>query len=177
MSDNNVETTETVNEEAPKGKRGRKTSTPKEETPKRTPHLAKVEKYLSTLPELSEASSEVFDIARNLSTADINVLIAHLNGVTRSRGVEASNASQPLVEGQIVRVISSAHPKYLGLQGRVSKVQRIRCYVEFDGFDKPGYFFHSDVEPAEETLISLEETATELPADFSSDVVATGTDG
>jgi hypothetical protein len=164
--------------EAAPTKRGRKAKEVTDTAPKKTPHLAKVEKFQASLPALSDEAGEVMEVARGLNTADIGVLIAHLTAETRIRGVNASTIAYQV--GQTVRIVSGP-TKFLGREGIVSKSQRIRAYVDFEGSDKPGYFFHSDLEPVgeviqTESLVDITEE-TQTSGELLEAPAATGTDG
>lgn len=143
---------------------------PKKEKPVReTPaHMPKVDKVANQLPKLSDDAMTLFTAANNLSTADIVNLNAHLQIAVRRRGVATaaqliqqgkSNPNRELKVGQRVQVVSGQNPRFIGQEGTVSKVQRIRCYVELDSRKdqytekqdgkgnkfKGDYFFTSDV--------------------------------
>lgn len=159
----------------------------KKEKPQRaTPaHMPKVDKVANTLPPLSEDASALFTAANNLSTADIINLNAHLQIAVRRRGVAA--ASQLIIQGknnparelkvnQRVKVVSSNNPRLIGEEGTITKLQRIRCYVELDsrkGTYKEktdgksnkfvgDYFFISDVAPVGANVGTLQETIQRL---------------
>lgn len=124
----------------------------KKERPARTQpaHMAKIEKILGSLPALTGDAKTVYVAANQLSTADLNNLLAHINVSIRQRGVLAlaeSNANGTktgLAVGDTVRVVSG-QPRFVGQVGKVTKMQRIRCYVQLEGQDKPTYLFISDV--------------------------------
>jgi RNase P/RNase MRP subunit p29 len=120
-----------------------------------------------------------------MSTADISNLISHLQIAVRRRGVQTanqllmqgkSNPQRELAVGQRVRIVTSQNPKFIGLEGTVTKVRRIRCYVELDkrrgqysvhtdskGSEFRGdYFFTSDVEPLAAQVGDLHDTITRL---------------
>ncbi len=119
----------------------------KKEKPVRTvpAHMSKIEKIAAQLPELDDVTQLIFDDANNLTTSNLNALVAHINVVIRRRGVSSccESTEKPVV-GQRVAIVSG-DAKFIGKQGTVVKVQRIRCYVQLDSRDKEDYFFISDV--------------------------------
>jgi hypothetical protein len=140
------------------GQQTKRERKPRAEKPARqTPaHMAKVDKIANQLPALSGDANTLFVAMKNLSTADLNGILAHLNVEIRRRGVlaavsQASSGAQGqqgsggVQVGQRVR-IRSGNPRFIGQMGTVAKVQRIRCYVRLDGRDKDDYFFIADVE-------------------------------
>lgn len=113
-------------------------------------HMAKVNKLANQLPELSGDAKTLFVGMQNLSTADLTSLQAHINVEIRRRGVLNSvsanvAADGPLQVGERVRVVGGT-AKFLSLEGTVTRVARIRCYVRLDGRDRDDYFFIADVE-------------------------------
>lgn len=116
-------------------------------------HMAKVDKLANQLPELSGDSATLFVALQNLSTADLNCVLAHLNVEIRRRGVmsiashvQEDGSTKGLTVGQRVK-IRSGNPKFLGQYGVVEKVARLRCYVRLNGRDRADYFFIADAEP------------------------------
>ena len=113
-------------------------------------HMAKIEKILGSLPVLFGDAKTVYVAANQLSTADLNNLLAHISVAIRQRGVlalaesTANGTTAALAVGDTVRVVSG-QPRFVGQVGKVTKMQRIRCYVQLEGQDKPTYLFISDV--------------------------------
>lgn len=166
--------------------KAKKEPRPKKERPVRAvpAHMSKVDKVAAQLPPLSSDAHVLFTAANNMSTADMNSLVAHLNISIRRRGVMAlaqGGSAAKLQLGDRVRVRSGSGgaARFVGQVGTVSKLQRIRCYVRLEGrsysADKPGdYFFIADVEPTNaaqgggnlaDTITRL--TATPAPVDIS----------
>lgn len=160
--------------------------------PKKTPHLSKVEKFKAGLPQMNDTVENIFVEARELTSAELGILISHLQAETRIRGVNGSAGIKGHEVGQIVRVISGT-PKFIGREGTVTKSQRIRCYVAFADSDKEGYFFHSDLEALDqedseinsdeeesETLVEVpvsevaSDSSQENDTDVDEDLAATG---
>jgi len=113
----------------------------------RPAHLAKVQAAASKLGALSEDAQLLFNEATtNLSAADLTVLAAHINHFNRENStIRALNTK--LEAGQRVTV-TGGDPRFIGQVGTLTKVQRIRCYVQLDGVEKVHYAFTSDVAPA-----------------------------
>jgi hypothetical protein len=143
-----------------------KTPKPKKEKPVRaTPaHMGKVDKVAAMLPSLSDDATVLFTAANNMSTADMNNLVQHLSIAIRRRGITAmaQGTVGKLEPGNRVKIRSGQQTRFIGLEGTVSKVQRIRCYVRLDGRDKDDYFFISDLAPVSATQGSLAEVVNRL---------------
>lgn len=115
---------------------------------KKPAHMSKVEKAASKLPSMTNDVSTYFnELTANLSSQDINALAAHLVHFNRSKATERA-LSQQVKMGDKVKIVGG-EAKYIGLEGVVSKAQRIRCYVTVEGFKKDIYLFTSDVEVTE----------------------------
>jgi hypothetical protein len=140
-------------------KKAKKAATPKEPKAPKAPkakkekparsapaHMVKVNKIAAQLPQLSVDAAVLFAAVNNMSTADMNSLVQHINVSIRRRGVTAMAQGRvgKLEPGNRVRIVSG-DTRFLGQEGVVSKVQRIRCYVRIDGRNKDDYFFCSDV--------------------------------
>ena len=108
-------------------------------------HMSKVEKAAARLPSLAQAAQEAFNSATvNLSADQVSALAAHLSHFNRVRATERA-LGQKVEAGDSVRIVGG-EARFVGKTGTVSKAQRIRCYVEIEGFKKPVYLFTSDVE-------------------------------
>lgn len=201
----NVTEAQPESTEAKAEPKAKKEPKPKKEKPVREKpaHLAKVEKVAAQLPLLTEEPSAVLVAAKNLTTADICGVIAHLQVEVRRRSITAvadagARGDEKLNEGDRVKILTCQHnPSYIGRTGTVTKVQRVRCYVRLDGKEysekddgRTGdYFYHSDckslgvakhtepeVQPAEDTFDSLPEpTEVSTLEDAPAPVEATGT--
>ena len=136
----------------------------KKERPVRTTpaHMSKVDKVASQLPALSGNAQNLFDNAADMSTSDICALVAHLNIAIRKRGISAASGAQLKVGDRVNIVSSQTNPRFIGMSGVVTKVQRIRCYVQLDGRDKTDYFFLTDCTPTE--MSTIENEAVTEPA-------------
>jgi len=109
-------------------------------------HMSKVAKAAAKLPVLASAGQRLFDeITANLPAAEITSLAAHLQHFNRCKATERS-ADAKLVAGDSV-TITGGDPRFIGKVGKVSKAQRIRCYVDVpvENGTRSVYLFTSDV--------------------------------
>lgn len=121
-------------------------------------HMSKVLKAAEKLPGLSETACRFLDeVTTNLSRADLAGLALHIQHFNRFKATE--RALQKKLEAGVHVTIVGGDPRFIGKTGTVTKAQRIRCYVEVDGVNKPIYCFTSDVEAS------------------ASEAASTGTDG
>lgn len=121
-------------------------------------HMSKVLKAGAKLPTLDKATESLFNEATaNLTASGIAVLVAHLSHFNRVKATERA-AGQKVNTGDTVR-ITGGDVRYLGMEGTVTKAQRIRCYVDV-GAKKPVYLFTSDVEVTTSAVVA-EKTGTE----------------
>ena len=123
----------------------RETRRTEKEANKKAPHMSKVVKAAARLPELDSRSEQAFnDITTNFTREQISALQAHLMHFNRVKATESS-LGQKLAVGDEVRIVSG-DTKFTSRTGTVAKVQRIRCYVDVPGVNKPVYLFTSDVQ-------------------------------
>lgn len=122
------------------------------ERPQKAAHMTKVEKARARLPELTSDLADRYQtlVSSGASLNDLENLAAHLSTYVRAERTRLA-VEQTLVVGQGVKVVGG-DPRYVGHVGTVEKVQRIRCYVNLPGVDKPVYLFTSDVIDAEQEL-------------------------
>lgn len=120
------------------------------------PHMKKVEKAAAGLPALpAGTTSDLFDEMKNLSPAELSTLLAHGELHLRAESTKLS-AGVALDVGQRVRV--TAGPSgFLGMEGTITKVSRIRAHVAVDGSDRVAYCFTSDLSPIAQELDELDE--------------------
>ena len=184
----------TAKQEKPAKKPREKKERPARETPA---HMPKVEKQAASLPQMSQDVQTLHAAAINLSTADILAFVAHLNIAVRRRGVQQAaalnaqskdNPSKQLVPGARVKIVTSQNTRFIGLEGTVTKVQRIRCYVALDGReysvkeDGKGnkftgdYFFTSDVVQTSASQQELSNSLAETVARLTQSAPATSLD-
>lgn len=128
------------------------------EASKKPAHMVKVLKAGEKLPALDNAAITLFNEATTcLSQAQLAALAMHIQFFNRVKATERALNTR-LEEGMAVTIVGG-DPRYVGKTGTLSKVQRIRCYVELDSEDREVYCFTSDVTPRaeEETEESSEE--------------------
>ena len=117
-------------------------------------HMKKIDRAAGKLPALNDQLQLLFNEATtNFGAAQLTALALHLQHFNRVKATERA-LGQKLESGVSVRIIGG-DPKFIGMTGTVSKAQRIRCYVEVSGVNKPVYLFTSDVE-----LLDSSSTAT-----------------
>lgn len=113
--------------------------------PKGETHMKKVKRAEERLPSLSEAAQALFNQSTvSLPAAELSALALHIQHYNRARATERAVSAEVKV-GTQVRIIGG-DPRFVGKTGPITKVQRIRCFVEIPGREKPVYLFTSDVE-------------------------------
>lgn len=125
-------------------------------------HMSKVEKAAERLPRLEGTAEHLFtDATANLSRDQVTALALHLQHFNRAQATERALTAK-LEVGANVR-ITGGDPRFIGLTGELSKVQRIRCYCTVPGLDRDVYLFTSDVTVIEEDSESetVENTGTD----------------
>ena len=122
----------------------------------KTPHMKKIEKAASSLPSMNDSTTCTFnEVTTNFSAEQINALALHLQHFNRVRATERA-LNQKLEVGQQVRIIGGP-TKHVGKLATVDRAQRIRCFVNIPGVNKPVYLFTSDVE----LVAAMQATGTE----------------
>jgi hypothetical protein len=107
-------------------------------------HMKKVAKAAEKLGTLDENAQLLFsDATSNLPASQVAILALHLTHFNRVKATERG-LNQKIAAGQSVTVIGG-DPRFIGQTGTVTKAQRIRCYVQIEGVNKPVYLFTSDV--------------------------------
>lgn len=127
---------------------------------KPVPHVAKVERSTSELPALPDGLQSFSDQFATLPASVASILLAHLENDLRYRQVVASNGIKDITEGTVVEIIAGP-AEFIGAVGRVTKAQRIRCFVEIEGESKPVYLFLADVRKVSEDAGETAEDDTE----------------
>lgn len=113
---------------------------------KKPAHMKKVERALSRLPSLSEATQILFsEITCNLSAQQIDALSQHLQHHNRFMATVNSAEANPFPVGTTVRV-TGGDPKFIGMVGSVVKSRRLRTKVQVPGMEKLVYIFTSQAE-------------------------------
>lgn len=126
----------------------RKAEKDAERAAKKNAHMGKVEKAAARLPQLTvEAQAAVEGIVTGFSAADAGAIAVHINHRCRALSTEKALGGDIKV-GDRVR-ITSGDTRFLNKEGAVQRSQRIRCYVEVPGVERPVYLFKSDVELVE----------------------------
>lgn len=115
-------------------------------------YMQKIEKLRAGLPEATGPwAVEVHKIIarfedNSFTDADLTVMAAHLGFEQRRRGILASaNPPSKVSVGDTVEIQNCVNRKFIGAQGIVEKVRRIRAFVRVDGYDIPAYTFVSDL--------------------------------
>lgn len=107
-------------------------------------HMKKVDKLRARLPELTGELLAVYDDAvSRFSAQELNSLAQHL--LVKVREAATAGSRSAVVElGSRVEILGG-EPRFIGRVGKITKVQRIRCFVELEGVRSPVYAFISDV--------------------------------
>lgn len=145
----------------------KKTRQKKEPAPKSNAHLAKVEKFGNTLPTPSAAVAAILESCSNLSAGDLSTLAAHAQFAARRAATVSSSAegvAMSFKKGDHVRIIAcAANPRMIGLEGVVTRVNRIRIFVDV-GRANDAYLFIREVESLEKKQVDLSDSADEPAA-------------
>lgn len=132
-------------------------------------HMSKVEKAAAKLPTINDNATRLLNEATtNFSLDQLSAIAEHIRHFVRTKSTERA-LSTKLTVGQVVRIVNG-NPRFIGSVATVMKAQRIRCYVEVQGYDKRVYLFTSDVIP----LTKAQATLVDEPEDQAA---ATGTEG
>lgn len=133
--------------------KAQKAATPKAPPVRSTPaHMKKVEKAAAKLPRLTpDAELRVSELVAGFPPDQLAAIALHLQHSNRVAATVRS-AGAKLEVGMPVR-ITGGEARFIGREGRVTEVRRIRCYVEVTGYDKPVYCFTADVLPVEEAAV------------------------
>lgn len=139
-------------------RRGRKAAQAQEKA-ERPAHMKKVNRAAEKLPTINDEASRIFDeITTNCSAEQVAAIALHLQHFNRAKATERA-LTQKIEVGSRVRIVGG-DPKFIGQEGTVSSVRRIRCFVDVSGAKKPVYLFTSDVQVVEEET-ALAATGTE----------------
>jgi hypothetical protein len=129
-----------------KGEKAMEREAKKAEKPARNEkaHMSKVDKAAAKLPKLGDDATNAFnDLTVSLPADQIAALAQHLLHFNRAQATQRA-LSQKLNVGDQVEILAG-DSKAFGMVGIVSKAQRIRCFVDVEGFRNPVYLFSSDV--------------------------------
>jgi hypothetical protein len=112
----------------------------------RVPHVGKLAKAESKLPQLSNKAQIAFnELTVSLSNPEISALIAHFMHYNRATSIINALKSKEriLTYGQNVEIIGG-DARYIGKSGVITKTGKIKCHVDI-GLKNPIYVFVTDV--------------------------------
>ncbi len=125
-------------------KRATKVKVAADGRPRGPVHMKKVASAAARLPVLNSDAQLAFnDLTTNFSGAQLTALALHLAHHNRTVSTQRATTIQ-LKVGQTVCIAGGDH-RFIGKVGVIDRVQRIRCYVNIPGMEKPYYCFTSDV--------------------------------
>lgn len=114
---------------------------------KKPAHMKKVERALSKLPALSEATQLIFNEATcNLSAQQLDAMAQHILHHNRTMATVNAMKTEPLRIGDTVR-ITGGDPKFVGMVGTVVKSRQLRAKIQVPGMEKLVYIFTGQAEP------------------------------
>ncbi len=127
----------------------------------KNPHMVKIEKQLARLPYMNETVAELFkSLTQKLSVDELETLARHVDVHVRFNRTTTA-VSRTINVGDLVR-ITGGPVAHLGKIAKVTRAQRIRCYVEVPGSEKEVYLFISETEPvAQEDVEQLESESND----------------
>jgi len=113
-----------------------------EQTDKKA-HMSKVQKAAERLPALeNDAAIIVNEITTNFSAVQITAIALHLQHFNRVYATEHA-LNVKLEVGQAVTIVGG-DPRFIGRVGTISRVQRIRAFVNVEELGREVYIFTSD---------------------------------
>jgi len=113
---------------------------------KKPAHMKKVERALSKLPALSEATQLIFNEATcNLSAQQLDAMAQHILHHNRTMATVNAMKTEPLRIGDTVR-ITGGDPKFVGMVGTVVKSRQLRAKIQVPGMEKLVYIFTGQAE-------------------------------
>jgi len=122
---------------------------------KKPAHMKKVERALSKLASLNEATQLLFnEITCNIGAAQIDALALHLQHYNRQMATVNAMKSQMLRIGETVR-ITGGDPKFIGMVGKVVKSRQLRAKVEVAGQKKLVYIFTGQAEVVSQPAVAV----------------------
>jgi hypothetical protein len=108
---------------------------------------SRLEKAANRLPSLPDSTTDKLDeLCSNADAFQLNALMEHIRFRISALGVKTSKDVKPEFEPGDTVMVASGPSRYVGREGVVSQVRRIRCIVRFP--DKPKkdvYLYLSDV--------------------------------
>ena len=113
---------------------------------KKTSHMKKVERALSKLPRLNEATQLIFNEATcNISGQQLDALAQNILHHNRMMSTVNAMKSNMLRIGDMVR-ITGGEPKFIGMVGTVAKSRQLRAKIQVEGVEKLVYIFTGQAE-------------------------------
>lgn len=113
---------------------------------KKTSHMKKVERALSKLPSLNEATQLIFNEATcNISGQQLDALAQNILHHNRMMATVNAMKSNMLRIGDMVR-ITGGEPKFIGMVGTVAKSRQLRAKIQVEGVEKLVYIFTGQAE-------------------------------
>lgn len=128
---------------------------------KTIPHATKIAKALAALPELGSSEQTVLDALLALGAEGVAKVTAHAETLLRQAAVTSAalGKAPELNIGDYVRVVGGTDPRFLGREGTVSEVKKVRCKVDLGNGKAPLYLFRAEVQ-----VISKAPVAEPVPA-------------
>lgn len=126
-------------------------------------HERKLERLQNNLPDLSENLAILQSTLTNFSDVELTSALAYVEFERRQRAIKATasvKGKAVLNVGDKVVINNCNNRKFIGQEGIVSLVRRVRAFVTVDGFDTEAYVWVTDVEVLE---AASEMTTTSEP--------------
>ena len=112
-------------------------------------HMKKVERARSKCPPMNIETEKFFNEAiGNFSAAQIDSLAQHLLVHNRAYKTQRASESTPFQVGTVV-TITGGETKYIGMNGVVTKSQKLRTTVAVEGMNNPLYVYTADAKIAD----------------------------
>lgn len=113
---------------------------------KKPAHMKKVERALSKLPKLNEATQLIFNEATcNISGQQLDALAQNILHHNRMMSTVNAMKCNMLRIGDMVR-ITGGEPKFIGMVGTVVKSRQLRAKIQVEGVEKLVYIFTGQAE-------------------------------
>lgn len=112
-------------------------------------HMKKVERARSKCPPMNIETEKFFNEAiGNFSAAQIDSLAQHLLVHNRAYKTQRASESTPFQIGTVI-TITGGETKYIGMNGVVTKSQKLRTTVAVEGMNNPLYVYTADAKIAD----------------------------
>lgn len=115
-------------------------------------HQRKLERLQNNLPELSENLMALQSSLTNFSDVELTSALAYVEFERRQRAIKSTaevKGTKVLSVGDKVRITNCSTRKFIGQEGVVSMVRRVRAFVTVPGFDTDAYIWLTDAEVLE----------------------------